>query len=308
MWNNTKPTTIPTVTTAAQPNITSVGTLTSLSVSGNTTISGNLTVSGTTTTINSTVVSVNDLNLVLANNASSASAANGGGITINGANASMNYVSSSNAFTFSHKIVADGSLLTSLTGGNVTGQVGNALIAGTVTTAAQPNITSTGSLTGLTVSNATGVVNFTTTANVTLGAVANLHISGGTTGQVLSTNGSGTLSWATAGGGSSSLTKVSEFWDTLVVFNGSKRWYATSSFTISNVNAFLVSAPTGSSAIFRINKNGSSAATVTIAASATSVSSSINISMTSGDYITVDITQVGSTTPGSYLSMVFTYQ
>lgn len=89
-------------------------------------------------------------------------------------------------------------------GANVTGTVSlatsatsaaSATTAGTVTTAAQPNITSTGSLTGLTVSNATGVVNFTTTANVTLGAVGNLHISGGTSGQILSTNGSGTLSW-----------------------------------------------------------------------------------------------------------------
>jgi len=72
--------------------------------------------------------------------------------------------------------------------------------AGTVTTAAQPNITSTGSLTGLTVSNASGIVNFTTTANVTLGAVGNLHIAGGSNGQVLTTNGSGGLSWTSSSG------------------------------------------------------------------------------------------------------------
>ena len=77
----------------------------------------------------------------------------------------------------------------------------NAATAGTVRTAAQPNITSTGNLTGLTVSNATGVVNFTNTANVTLGAVANLHISGGTSGYVLSTDGAGTLSWVAQSGG-----------------------------------------------------------------------------------------------------------
>jgi hypothetical protein len=75
------------------------------------------------------------------------------------------------------------------------------LFTGTLTTAAQPNITSTGSLTGLTVSNATGVVNFTTTANVTLGSVSNLHISGGTSGYYLQTDGSGGLSWAAGGGG-----------------------------------------------------------------------------------------------------------
>ena len=43
-------------------------------------------------------------------------------------------------------------------------------------------------------------------ANVTLGAVANLHITGGSTGQYLQTDGSGTLSWANvAGGGGSNI-------------------------------------------------------------------------------------------------------
>ena len=83
----------------------------------------------------------------------------------------------------------------SVAGANVSGQVANALIAGTVYTAAQPNITSVGSLTGLAVSNATGTVDFTTTANVTLGSISNLHISGGTANYVLKTDGSGTLSW-----------------------------------------------------------------------------------------------------------------
>jgi len=80
-------------------------------------------------------------------------------------------------------------------------QVGNALISGTVYTNAQPNITSVGNLTGLTINNATGIVNFTTTANVTLGAVGNLHISGGTNSYVLSTDGSGNLSWVAQSGG-----------------------------------------------------------------------------------------------------------
>ena len=75
---------------------------------------------------------------------------------------------------------------------------GAATTAGTVTTAAQGNITSLGTLTGLT---STGVVNFTGASNVSLGSNANIKITGGTTGQVLSTDGSGNLSWATSGGG-----------------------------------------------------------------------------------------------------------
>ena len=82
-----------------------------------------------------------------------------------------------------------------VTGANVSGQVSNALIAGTVYTNAQPNITSVGSLTGLTVSNATGVVNLVTTANVSLGNVSNLHITGGASGQILTTDGTGNLEW-----------------------------------------------------------------------------------------------------------------
>ena len=53
--------------------------------------------------------------------------------------------------------IGNGAPLTSITGANVTGQVGNALIAGTVYTNAQPNITSTGTLSTLSV---TGNVSF----------------------------------------------------------------------------------------------------------------------------------------------------
>ena len=107
-------------------------------------------------------------------------------------------------------------------GGNYVA-VGAATLAGTVTTNAQPNITSTGSLTGLTVSNAAGTVNFSNTANVTLGAVGNLHIAGGTAGQLLSTNGNGTLSWAsdtTTYGNSNVVTLLSAFGSNTITTTG----------------------------------------------------------------------------------------
>lgn len=92
--------------------------------------------------------------------------------------------------------VGNGSILTSLTGANVTGTVANAtyaVSAGTATTAAQPNITSVGTLTSLT---SNGVVNFANTSNVTLGAVGNVHVTGGSANAVLITNGAGNLSFA----------------------------------------------------------------------------------------------------------------
>ena len=68
----------------------------------------------------------------------------------------------------------------------------------TSTSNAQPNVTSLGNLTGLTVSNASGIVNFENTANVSLGSISNVHITGGTNGYGLITDGAGNLTWASA--------------------------------------------------------------------------------------------------------------
>jgi len=98
-------TTAGTVTTAAQPNITSVGTLTSLAVTGN----------------------VNSGNVI-------------------------------------SSFFGSGAGLTNIPGGNVVGTVSNAtsaVTAGTVTTAAQPNITSVGTLTSLSVTGNIGGANLT---------------------------------------------------------------------------------------------------------------------------------------------------
>lgn len=58
---------------------------------GNVKILGGLQVEGTTTTVNSTTVSLNDKNLVLADSAPNPAAADGGGITVGGANATLEY-------------------------------------------------------------------------------------------------------------------------------------------------------------------------------------------------------------------------
>ena len=68
------------------------------------TVTGDLQVDGTTTTINSTAVSVADLNLTLASNAGNASAANGGGITVGGANATLTYASSGDKWVFNKNV------------------------------------------------------------------------------------------------------------------------------------------------------------------------------------------------------------
>ena len=137
-------------------------------------------------------------------------------------NASLGNLSTANFFQ------GNGSLLTSLTGANVTGQVANALVAGTVYTAAQPNITSLGTLTGLT---SGGTVDLTTASNVTLGPVANIHISGGSNGYFLSTDGSGGLSWSSASAATGNANIAGS--NTQVFFNdnGSGTLGAKSTFT-----------------------------------------------------------------------------
>ena len=206
-------TTAGTVTTNAQPNITSTGTLTALDVTGNVS-GGNISTGGVInatgnitgnffigngsqlTGIDATSIQNGNSNVKVYANAnvttSVAGVANvlvvtGTGSNIAGtlnatgdltvANANLGNAATANFF------IGSGANLTSLTGANVTGTVanatyavsaGSAATAGTVTTAAQPNITSTGTLTGLVVGNVTDNVTFNTGGNGTLTATGNI--------------------------------------------------------------------------------------------------------------------------------------
>lgn len=130
-----------------------------------------------------------------------------------------------------------------------------ALLAQTVSNAAQPNITSVGTLTNVVVSgnatvngnitsngtayvgnlSTTGVASITTldvgtTAN--LGSIANVIITGGTIGQILSTDGEGNLSWtsdATSYGDSNVVTLLSAF--------GSNTITTTGNVSVGNITA-----------------------------------------------------------------------
>jgi hypothetical protein len=113
-------------------------------VTGN--ISGNLIVNGSNTQ-------------VLFNDSGNANATSGftfnkvtGVVAVTGnitsGNANLGNAATANFF------IGSGNNLSNIQGANITGQVGNALVAGTVYTNAQPNITSIGTLTGLTLANA----------------------------------------------------------------------------------------------------------------------------------------------------------
>ena len=157
------------LTTAAQPNITSVGTL------GNITITSNVTAGNIKTD-----------NLLYANGSAWAFATVSGSNTQVQFNNSGAFGSSAN-FTFdsttntlsADSFVGSGSGLSNITGSNVTGQVPNSSIAGTVYTNAQPNITSVGTLTSVTIS---GNV---TSGNADLGNLASANYFSGS-GNLLS--------------------------------------------------------------------------------------------------------------------------
>ena len=66
-------------------------------------IRGDLQVDGTQTIVNSTTVSINDKNIVLADSATNAAEADGAGITVNGANANITYNAAEDEWQFNKK-------------------------------------------------------------------------------------------------------------------------------------------------------------------------------------------------------------
>ena len=124
-------------------------------------ILGDLRVDGTTTTINSTTVTIDDKNIVLASGSATAADANGAGLTIDGASATMTYNSTSDRFVFNKDIQTN--LVGNLTG-NVTGDLtGNADTASTLATAR--NIAVDGAVTGNADFDGSGDITITTTVN-----------------------------------------------------------------------------------------------------------------------------------------------
>ncbi len=87
--------------------------------SGNVTIGGNLTVSGTTTTVNSTTLDVADLNITVANGAADAAAANGAGLTVDGASATFTYANTGDKWTMNKPLDVTGAV--TATGADING-------------------------------------------------------------------------------------------------------------------------------------------------------------------------------------------
>jgi hypothetical protein len=169
-----------TLTTASQPNITTIGTLSSLSVTGNVT-AGNANLGNTVSanfftgngslltgiTINNLSNGNSNVNIPAANgNVNISSAGNANILVVTGTGANV-----AGYGTFTGNVTAGNFIAGGGTGGNLTGA--NVISANTMNVSAGLNVT--------------GVSN--------LGPIGNVIITGGSNGQVLTTNGSGNLSW-----------------------------------------------------------------------------------------------------------------
>ena len=219
-----------TLTTASQTNITSVGTLGALTVTGNISggnllintnavITGNLTVNGTETIFNVANLTVNDKDIIVANNVTGGANVNGAGLQAgNPATATWFFNNATTSWQSNVGITptANGTLalggtsnywgaayVTTIiaTGNANVGNLGATSIVGTLTTASQTNITSVGTLGSLTVTANVAGGNLTTTGQVT----ATGNVSGGNlnvTGNIVDT---GALSIITAASGNVSL-------------------------------------------------------------------------------------------------------
>jgi hypothetical protein len=106
---------------------------------------------------------------------------------VNGTVTAVAFTANTGVFT------GNGSGLTNIAGANVTGQVGNALVSGTVYTAAQPNITSVGTLTSLGVNGTVTGVAFTANTGIFTGNGSGLT-------NIAGANVTGTVSAATTAG------------------------------------------------------------------------------------------------------------
>lgn len=82
---------------------TPTGTIT---IGDNTIINGDLTVTGITTTVNSNTVDIRDVNITLAKGAANQVAADGGGITVEGANAQFYYSATGNKWNINKRLDA----------------------------------------------------------------------------------------------------------------------------------------------------------------------------------------------------------
>ena len=182
---------------------------------GTVVIRGNLQIDGLTTTINSTTLTVDDKNIVLASGAPNSAAANGAGITIEGSNANIIYLSTNDVININKNLevqtitsgIWNGTTIAVANGGTGitsfgtgvatalgvnTGTAGAFVVVdgvlGTPSSGTVTNLTGTASINingtiGATTANTANVTTLTANSDSSFTSTGALLISKGTTGQ-----------------------------------------------------------------------------------------------------------------------------
>jgi hypothetical protein len=310
--NATRATTAGTLTTNAQPNITSLGTLTSLSVSGNSNLGnvGNVKITGSAGYLqndgsgNLSFVTV--ITQVIPGTANSILLSSG----LNGIDASGN-------IKFNDpQLDIIGNL--SVTGNANVGNIGATNIVGTLTTNAQPNITSVGTLAGLTLN-----ANLNSNSNIVLNNVnANISTLGNMTANVYFGNGSqltgvtaataGTVTTAaqpniTSTGTLTSLAvtgNISAGNMSATTFTGALTGLASSATVAASANSVALANVVGVGNIASINKDGNASNILYgngIFASTPTMYANINVATFLASYGSNTITTTGNVNVGNII-------
>lgn len=126
--------------------------------------------------------------------------------------------------------------------------------------------------------------------------------------------GTGALSWVnlpynSGATGAQGLVPVFSRQGTLSTMTGTQRLYVERAGTLTVARATVGTPSTGSAVLVDVNKNGTSVLSgpISIAAAAYTATGTIsNSTVLAGDYFTVDIDSVGSTSPGTNLTVTIT--
>ncbi len=92
----------------------------------------------------------------------------------------------------------------------------------------------------------------------------------------------------------------------LVVSTGVSRFYPPRDMTITKWEMWVGVAPVGANIIASLNINGVASETMTLTAGTNYASATVSAPVLASDYLTIDFTQVGTTTKGSEVSIRLT--
>jgi hypothetical protein len=131
------------ITTSVSSSTITIALATDVTAPGNLTVTGNLTVQGNTTTFNTETLTVEDKLITISNGAATASAADGSGINVAGANANLIYVNATDTWNTTKGLIVPGANITtanisSLTVTGITRVAGN-LVANSGTASSNTN-------------------------------------------------------------------------------------------------------------------------------------------------------------------------